>query len=140
MGCTVPKNTLPYPLTISEEGLGTLNFDTSFEQINTSLIGFDFQKLSRISAEQNCIIVQIKRGGKTIAQIFSDPSGKKIVTIAILSPLIKNKSNIGLGDPLPLNKNLICNDNRCHSEMEPSLHYRIDPSSRIIREITFSRL
>jgi hypothetical protein len=139
-GCDAPNEPLPYPLTISEEGLGAIHPDTPFDQINTSLNGFSFEKLSRISSEQSESIFQIKRGEKVIAQIISDSSGKKIASIHILSPLVKNRDNLGLGDPLPLSETLICTDEQCTSRDEPSLSYRIDPNGRTIREITFSRL
>lgn len=139
-GCSTPKETLPYPLIISEEGLGAIHPNTPLDQLNTTLSGFEFQKLSQISPDQQSVIVQIKRGNALIAQIFSDDSGKKISAIAILSPLIKTKSHIGLGDRLPPDQNLRCDNDLCHTREEPSLHYRIDPNTQIVREITFSRL
>lgn len=139
-GCNVPNEPLPYPLTLSEEGLGALRYDTPFEQVNLSLSGFEFAKLSRISPDRTETIFQMKRGGTTIAHIVSDPSGKKISAIHILSPLIKNTDNLGLGDPLPPTKEFICSDNLCYRKKEPSVHYRIDPNTRTIREITFSRI
>lgn len=82
----------------------------------------------------------MKRGEKTVAEIISDGSGKKIAEIQILSPLVKNKYNQGLGDLLPASKSLQCNDDLCHNKNEPSVHYRIDQNTRTIKEITFSRL
>lgn len=139
-GCNTPNEPLPYPLTISEEGLGAIHYNTPFDQVNTSLSGFTFEKLSRISPDQKEIILQMKRGKSTVADIVSDTTGKKIAEIQVISPLIKNKYHQGLGDTLPLSKTLQCNDDQCHNENEPSVHYRIDRNTRTIKEITFSRL
>lgn len=140
IGCSTPSDTLPYPLLISEEGLGAIHPDTPFEKISTSLSGFEFEKLSQISPQESEIIFQMKRGNSVMAHIVSDASGKKIVSIHILSPLIKNKNNQGLGDLLPQTKTLKCADDLCHYPEEPSLLYRIDPKSRTIREITYQKL
>lgn len=140
IGCTTPSNTLPYPLTLNEEGLGAIHSDTPFAQIRSSLSGFEFEKLSQISPEHPQMIYQMKRGNTLIAQIVSDPSGKRIAAIHILSPLIKNKNHQGLGDSLPLSTTLQCQDQECHYTDEPSLHYRIDPKKRTILEITYQRL
>ena len=140
IGCNSTNNALPYPLTISEEGLGAIHPDTPFQQITTSLHGFEFEKLSQISPQYPEIIYQMKRGDGLIAQIVSDASGKKIAAIHILSPQIKNKQNLGLGDPLPQAKTLTCPNALCSYDNEPSVHYRIDPKSRTILEITFQKL
>ncbi|MDP3291821.1 MAG: hypothetical protein Q8M43_07295 [Sulfuricurvum sp.] len=140
IGCSTPSDTLPYPLLISEEGLGAIHPDTPFEQISTSLSGFEFEKLSQISPQESEILFQIKRGNTAMAHIVSDSSGKKIASIHILSPLIKNKNNQGLGDLLLQTKTLKCADNLCHYPEEPSLLYRIDSKSRTIREITYQKL
>lgn len=140
IGCSSPNTTLPYSLTINEEGLGAIHPNTPFEQISTLLSGFEFEKLSQISPEHPEIIYQIKRGDNLIAQIISDTSGKKISAIHILSPLIKNIHNLGLGDPLPQNSSVICHDTLCRYTDEPSVQYRIDPKGRSIREITFQKL
>lgn len=140
IGCSNSDNALPYPLTISEEGLGAIHPNTPFTQISTSLSGFEFEKLSQISPENPEIIYQMKRGDRLIAQIVSDASGKKISAIHVLSPQIKNKDNLGLGDPLPQTQTLTCRDELCSYGDEPSLHYRIDPKTRTIREITFQKL
>lgn len=139
-GCDVPNEPLPYPLTISEEGLGSIHHNTPFDQVSSSLSGFTFEKLSQISPDQNQIIFQMKRGKSSIADIVSDPSGKKIAEIQVVSPLVKNKYDQGIGDTLPLSKALQCDDDLCHNENEPSVHYRIDRNTRTIKEITFSRL
>jgi hypothetical protein len=140
IGCSSPNTALPYPLTISEEGLGAIHPDIPFEQISTTLSGFDFEKLSQISPQHPEMIYQMKRGGNLIAHIISDTSGKKIAAIHILSPLIKNKHNLGLGDSIPQSGVVNCHDELCTYTDEPSLHYRIDPNGRTIREITFQKL
>jgi len=140
IGCSSPNTTLPYPLIISEEGLGAIHPNTPFEQISTSLSGFEFEKLSQISPEHPELIYQMKRGKALIAQIISDPSGKKISAIYILSSQIKTKNNLGIGDQLPQTKSLKCLNDLCQNTDEPSLHYRIDPKTRNIREITFQKL
>ncbi|MGA9046709.1 hypothetical protein [Sulfuricurvum sp.] len=139
-GCLTQNTALPYSLRITEEGLGAIHADTPFDQVSTSLSGFTFEKLSQISPDQSEMIYQMKRGERVLAHIVSDPSGKKIATIHILSPLIKNKYDQGVGDPLPRANTLLCTAEECRYQDEPSLSYRIDPNQRTIREITFSRL
>lgn len=140
IGCGSVDTHLPYPLTISEEGLGMIHPDTPFDQITTTLSGFEFDKLSQVSSDHNSVILQIKRANHPIAQIVSDETGKKIAAIYITSNLIKNKQGIGLGDPLAQNDQIHCNATECISKNEPSVHYRIDPEHRTILEITFSPL
>lgn len=139
-GCLTQNTALPYSLRITEEGLGAIHADTPFDQVSTSLSGFTFEKLSQISPDQSEMIYQMKRGERVLAHIVSDPSRKKIATIHILSPLIKNKYDQGVGDPLPRVNTLLCTAEECRYRDEPSLRYRIDPNQRTIREITFSRL
>lgn len=140
IGCGSPNAALPYPITISEEGLGAIHPDTPINQINTLLSGFDFEKLSQVSSDHNNVILQMKRAGHPIAQIVSDETGKKIAVIYITSNLIKNKQGLGLGDTLPKNEHILCKGDLCTGINEPSVHYRIDPNRRTILEITFSRL
>lgn len=140
IGCGSHDAALPYPLTISEDGLGAIHPDTPINQVNTVLSGFEFEKLSQVSSDHNNVILQMKRSGHPIAQIVSDETGKRIAAIYITSNLIKNKQGLGLGDPLPKNEHILCDGNLCTGTNEPSLHYRIDPNRRTILEITFSRL
>ncbi|MDD5053226.1 MAG: hypothetical protein PHO27_10885 [Sulfuricurvum sp.] len=140
IGCSTPNNALPYSLTISEEGLGAIHPTTSFEEINTKLSGFNFEKLSQISPNNPQSIFLIKRGENRIAQIISDSSGKKIAEIDILSPLIKNKHDQGIGDTMSPQNNLICIKDICHYRDEPSLCYTLDINSHIIREITYQKI
>jgi hypothetical protein len=140
IGCGTPDKRLPYPLIISEEGLGAIHPNTPFAQVTTTLSGFAFEKLSQISPEQSETIFQMKRGEGVLAHIISDSSGKKIASIHILSPLIKNKLNQGLGDIVLQTNTLECRDDLCHYPDEPSIHYRIDRKNRTIREITYQKL
>lgn len=140
IGCGSHDAGLPYPLTISEEGLGAIHPDTPINQINTVLSGFEFEKLSQVSSDHNNVILQMKRSNHPIAQIVSDETGKKIAAIYITSNLIKNKQGLGLGDTLPKNEHVRCEGDLCTGTNEPSVHYRIDPNHRTILEITFSRL
>lgn len=139
-GCLTQNTALPYSLRITEEGLGAIHANTPFDQVNTSLSGFTFEKLSQISPGQSEMIYQMKRGERVLAHIVSDPSGKKIATIHILSPLIKNKYGQGVSDPLPRTNTLLCTAEECRYRDEPSIRYRIDSNQRTIREITFSPL
>ena len=139
-GCDTPNRALPYSLIITENGLGALHGTTPFNEVNTALSGFEFEKLSPISPDQKEIIFLMKRGGDTVAQIVSDPTGKKIGSIHIVSPLIKNIHHQGLGDTLQPDASLKCTDTQCTDSREPSVHYRIDRDTRIIKEITFSPL
>jgi hypothetical protein len=138
-GCSSQNTTLPYPLTISEEGLGAIHPNTPFDQVEGKLSGFTIDKLSQVSSDQSETIVQLKRGEKIFAQIISDPSGKKISQILILSPLIKNTHNQGIGDPLTP-QNLLCTQESCHYSNEPSILYQTEGSNHTIREITYTKL
>jgi hypothetical protein len=139
-GCSTQSDEFPYPLVISEEGLGSIHPSTPFQEVNTRLSGFSFDKFSQISPEHPESIYQIKRGKNVIAQISSDLSGKKISSIHILSPLIKNKYHQGIGDTLTSRPDLICKNNTCHYANEPSVHYTLNPNGQTVREITFSRI
>ena len=139
-GCSTQSDEFPYPLVISEEGLGSIHPNVPFEEVNTRLSGFSFDKFTQISPEHPESIYQIKRGKNVIAQISSDPSGKKISSIHIVSPLIKNKYHQGIGDILTPRADLVCKNDTCSYANEPSVHYALDPDGQTVREITFSRI
>ncbi|MDD2369227.1 MAG: hypothetical protein PHQ90_07995 [Sulfuricurvum sp.] len=139
-GCSTQSDEFPYPLVISEEGLGSIHPNVPFEEVNTRLNGFSFDKFTQISPEHPESIYQIKRGKNVIAQISSDPSGKKISSIHIVSPLIKNKYHQGIGDILTPRADLVCKNDTCSYANEPSVHYALDPDGQTVREITFSRI
>lgn len=140
IGCGTANETLPYSLTITEEGLGSIHPETPFNQINSSLSGFTFDKFSQISPDHPEAIYQVKRGKITLAQVISDPSGKKIASIHVVSSLIKNRHNQGVGDTLTPRADLICAQDTCHYADEPSVHYSMTSDGQTVREITFSRL
>lgn len=140
IGCSTPLDTLPYPLTLSEKGLGAIHPNTPFDKIPSIMIGFKCEKLNIVSSNTTEIIYLIQKGSQPIAHIVSDSSGKKISEIHILSPLIKNKYHLGLGETIPQNTPLNCRDALCSYPDEPSVHYRIDPKTQTIREITFQKL
>lgn len=130
---------LPYPLIISEEGLGAIHPHTPFDQVSTTLSGFTFEKLNLVSPNQNIVLLQMQRDKMPIAHIISDPSGKQIASIEILSPLVKNRYNQGIGDSLGISETIICQSLSCRYTQEPSLTYTISPE-RTIRKITYQKL
>lgn len=139
-GCRSPQEPLPYPLTITEEGLGAIHPETPFDQAGGKLMGFEARKLSRVTPERPEALWQIRRGENVYALVVSDEGGKKIDHIDVLSPQIKNRRAQGIGDSLSPTPALRCDNGTCSYADEPSLHYRIDPASRIIREITLQKL
>ena len=138
-GCSQENKTLPYPLSLTEEGLGAIHPDTPFEEIPTAILGFECEKLTAVSSSNKELIYQIKRGGDPLAHVVSDPSGKKIASIHILSPLSPDSRGQTLGDPL-MDEPFICDNTRCFDPETPALHYTIDPDTRRILEITLQRL
>jgi len=140
LGCSSPDNSLPYPLIIREEGLGAIHADMPFDLIQSSLNGFTFEKLSQITPDHPEIILQVKRGNSVLAQIISDRSGQKISAIIIVSPLIKNRHNEGLTDPLKAKTPLSCHQGICFYTDEPSIRYKLDPVTQTVREITYQKL
>jgi hypothetical protein len=139
IGCSSQTTSLPYPLTISEEGLGAIHPDTPFNQIPTLMIGFETEKLSAVSSSDQVMIYQIKRGGDLLAQVISDSSGKKVASIHILSSLIQDRYNQTLGQPLQ-KKPFICHDNQCADPAAPNILYTIEPNQRTILEITYQTI
>ncbi|MBD3798808.1 hypothetical protein [Sulfuricurvum sp.] len=138
-GCFEPSTTLPYPLIISQEGLGAIHPKTPIDQIPTLMVGFEVEKLSAVSSVDEATIYQIKRGGTTLAQIVSDKSGKIVDSIHILSPLIKDTHNQTIHEPLK-KKPFLCKGERCTDPSSPLILYTIDPKNRTILEITYQRL
>lgn len=142
LGCQNRSNDLPYPLTITQEGMGTVHLGEPFDValLQGKLPGFELEKLSRVTSEIGSTTVQLKRGNNSIALMVSDPQGVNLSEVIVLSPLIKNAQGLGLNDVLPSSKNLICTGNQCRYADQPSVHYTIDLDSRIIREITLQPL
>lgn len=139
IGCSQPSTSLPYPLVISEEGLGAIHPDTPMEEIPSLMIGFKAEKLTPVSSSATEILYQIKRGGTPIAHIVSDPSGKRVASIHVLSPAIKDPYDQSIGQPLKA-PSFVCQNGRCTDPSKPQLIYNIDPKTRSILEITFQKL
>lgn len=138
-GCSEPTSTLPYPLFITQEGLGAIHPETPIDQIPTLMVGFEIEKLSAVSSSDEASIYQIKRGDTLLAHVVSDSSGKKIDAIHILSPLIKDTHDQAIHEPLKKTP-FLCEGNRCTDPSSPRIHYTIDPNNRTILEITFQKL
>ncbi len=138
-GCSEPASTLPYPLVITQEGLGAIHPETPIDQIPTLMVGFEIEKLSAVSSSNEASIYQIKREGTLLAHVVSDRSGKKIDSIHILSPLIKDGYNQAINEPLK-EKGFLCESGRCTDPSSPQIIYTIDPKNRTILEITYQKL
>lgn len=141
-GCQTSSNTLPYPLTITSEGVGAIHIGGSFDipLLRGKLPGFEIEKLSAVNALQTQTILQLKRYDEPIAFIVSDAAGAIISEIIIRSPLIKNSHEVGVNDPLPLSEKLHCVSEQCRYTDEPSITYVINSETHTIREITVQRL
>lgn len=142
LGCQNRSNDLPYPLTITQEGMGAVHLGEPFDiaLLQGKLPGFELEKLSQVTSEKGAATVRLKRGNDPIVLMVSDPQGANISEIIVLSPLVKNAQGLGLNDILPPSNNLTCVDDRCRYADQPSLHYTIDPTSRTIREIILQSL
>lgn len=139
-GCSSEQSTtLPYPLVVSEDGLGSIHPNTPIDQIPTQMIGFEIEKLSAVSSADQAAVYLIKKNGNILAQIISDKSGKKIDSIHILSPLIKDTYDQTINMPLK-EKSFLCEGSRCADPRSPQIFYTIDPKSRTILEITYQKL
>lgn len=138
-GCSEQSTTLPYPLIISQEGLGAIHPGTPIDQIPTLMVGFEVEKLSAVSSVDQATIYQIKRNGATLAQVISDKSGKKVDSIHVLSPLIKDTYDQGINEPLK-EQSFHCQGNQCTDTSSPQMSYTVDPKNRTILEITYQKL
>lgn len=138
-GCSNNDNRLPYPLTITEEGLNAIKASTPFEEAGHALMGIEARKLSQITPANPELIWELRRGKSVLAHIVSDPSGKTIERIEILDTRIKNGSGKGLGDTLEVIPEITCLHDECRYGNEPSVLYRID-ETRTIREIVYRKL
>lgn len=142
VGCSQPEDTLPYPLIISQEGLGAIHPAQAynFHSLNSALPGFELVRLDAVSGEQAQHLILLKRGSSEIARIFISPDQKKIEEIFILSAQIKNRDGKGIGDILPVTATLKCQSLTCRYIDEPSLSYTIEPSTHRIIEISYQKL
>lgn len=141
-GCQNPSEPLPYPLTITSDGVGTIHIGGSFDVplLRGKLPGFELEKLSSVTSSQTQTILQLKRHDEPIAYIVSDAAGDAISEIVVLSPLIKNSHGVGINDPLVLSEKLHCVSGECRYADEPSVTYVINSDAHTIREITVQRL
>lgn len=141
-GCQAPTEPLPYPITLSPEGLGPVRPGLSFDiaALQSKLPGFTVEKMSQITPERSQILFTLKRGDAVMAYIFPDEQGKRIGHISVVTERIPDHNGQKVGDPIHENPSLRCAGDECRYETHPSLSYRLAPSSRIIREITLQKL
>lgn len=141
-GCQNPPNDLPYPLTITPEGIGPIHLGAPFDLLllRGKLPGFELEKLSEVTSAKGQTIIRLKRHNKPIALIVSDAKGDTLREVIILSPLIKNTQGLGINDILPLSERLHCIEDQCRYANETTILYRTEPHTRTIREITLQQL
>lgn len=140
--CHSPQEPLPYPLTLSEEGLGIIRpggiYDSSL--IQSKMPGFTVEKLSLITPGKAQTLLALKRGDHLLAHIFPDGAEEHIERITLHSDLIKDHRGQSIGDVIQTDGDLHCGADECHYGTETALFYRTDPKSRIILEITLRKL
>lgn len=136
-GCHDASTPLPYPLTISPEGVGAIHINGNFDipLLCGKLPGFEIKKLSSVTPDQPQTILQLTRYDEPILLIVSDSSETKIAQIIVRSPLIKDSAGVGVSDILPISEKLRCDHNQCRYQDKPTITYRIESQSRSIREI-----
>lgn len=141
VGCGVSEDSLPYPLTITDEGVGAIRPGMAFDssRIQSTLPGFTVDAVSRISPQKEPMILLLKRGDTPILYLLPDSEGKQILRITALSPLIKDRYDQGIGDPLRTTPSLSCKESECFYADTPGVRYTLDPAGRI-REITVQKL
>ncbi|MBN2869927.1 MAG: hypothetical protein JXK04_03125 [Campylobacterales bacterium] len=141
-GCHSPQEPLPYPLTLSEEGLGAIHPGERYDPalLQSKMPGFTLEKLSLITPGKTQTLLALKRGDHLLAHIFPDGSEKVIERITLHSDRIKDPRGQGVGDPIQEDGELHCDENRCTYGTETPLSYRIDPKNRVILEITLQKL
>lgn len=137
-GCHDSPTHLPYPLTITPEGIGTIHLKGTFDipLLSGKLPGFEIKKLSSVTPDQPQDILQLTRYDEPIALIVSDSGKTKIAQIIVRSPLLKDPAGVGINDILSLSERVYCDRNQCHYKDKPTIIYSIEPQSRVIREIT----
>lgn len=141
-GCQHNSDSLPYPLTLSTQGVGAIHLGESFDiaLLRGKLPGFELDTLSRVASAKEASVIRLKRGDEVIAMIAADQTGSVISEIIILSPLIKNMQGMGINDTLPPDKDIRCVRDECRYTGEPSIAYRIESNTRTIREIMIQPL
>ncbi len=141
-GCHDSPVSLPYPLTITPEGVGAIHLNGTFDipLLCGKLPGFEIKKLSSVTPDQPQTILQLTRYDEPIALIVSDSSKTTIAQIIVRSPLIKDSAGVGVNNILPISEKLRCDHNQCRYQDKPAITYRIEPQSRSIREIIVQQL
>jgi hypothetical protein len=142
LGCKNPDSPLPYPLTISPEGVGAIHLGGTFDipLLQGKLPGFELEKLSEVTSATGQTIVRLKRHDEPLALILSDSSGVTITQIIVLSPLIKDTKKLGINDMLPPSEELHCVKDQCTYTANPTITYAIRPDTHTIREINLQQL
>jgi hypothetical protein len=137
-GCHDSRTPLPYPLTITPEGVGAIHLNGTFDipLLCGKLPGFEIKKLSSVIPDQPQTILQLTRHDEPIVLIVSDSTETRIAQIIVSSPLLKDSAGVGINDILPLSERVRCDHNQCHYKDIPTIIYSIEPQSRSIREIT----
>ena len=141
-GCHSPEEPLPYPITLSSEGLGPLHPGESFEisAIQGKLPGFTVEKMSLVTPGRSETLLLLKRGESVLAHILPGSDEKQIAQITLCSDRIKDQRGQTIGETIQKSSDLHCNGSECRYGADESLSYRIDPGSGIIREITLQKL
>ncbi len=140
--CHSPQEPLPYPLTLSEEGLGAIHPGEKYDPalLQGKMPGFTLEKLSLITPGKAQTLLALKRGDHLLAHIFPDASEERIERITLHSDLIKDRRGQGIGDAILEDAKLQCGAHQCTYGTGTPLSYRIDPKSRVILEITLQKL
>lgn len=140
--CSQPTNILPYPLTITEEGVGAIHPSQpyDFNILRSSLPGIECIRLHSVSSADQRQIILLKRGTENLAQLLIASDQKNIQEIVILSSQIKNKDRRGIGETLASRTTLHCTKSICRYNDEPSLEYKLDPLTHRILEISYRKL
>ena len=141
-GCGPSGGSLPYPLTVTSEGLGAIHPQDPFDPkaVEMKLPGFNVEKVSPITPSDPEPILILKRGGTTIAYLSPDSSGETIAQISVVSPLVRDKRGQGIADTIQQTPDLVCKRNLCRYHDDSRLIYQIDPQTGTIREITVQKL
>ncbi len=141
IGCSTPHDRpLPYPLTLSPEGLGPIRPGSAFDPaaIQGKLPGFAVEKISRVTPGRSETILLLKRDGRILAHIFPDVAGETITRVSVVSALISDDTGRKVGDPR--STPLECGDAECLDRSRPALRYHLAPGGKTISEISVVKL
>jgi len=111
MACSEPKG-MPYALEFRDKGVGMLNATTPFEasKITALLLGFSVEQYTFFEAGVPKPVLLVRRGNKTILEIYPTADKEYIERIESRSLHVKNKKGIKLGTRLE-------NSNLCQSDI-----------------------